>query len=52
MLPGFKNFDAIEKNQILAKNKHGDILAPYSGYILMPLYQKQGEDGFFIISEE
>jgi succinylglutamate desuccinylase len=52
MFPGFKNFDKIEKDQVLAKNKHGNILAPYSGYILMPLYQNQGEDGFFIISEE
>lgn len=49
MLPGFKNFDAIQKNQILAEDKNGAIMSKEDGYILMPLYQKQGEDGFFII---
>jgi succinylglutamate desuccinylase len=50
MLPGFKNFDKIVKGEQLAKDKNGPIYAESDGYILMPLYQKQGEDGFFIIS--
>ncbi|HEX8268229.1 MAG TPA: succinylglutamate desuccinylase/aspartoacylase family protein [Pyrinomonadaceae bacterium] len=45
---GFENFDPIKRGQILAKNKNGVIKAIESGLILMPLYQKQGEDGFFI----
>lgn len=48
MKPGFKNFDQIRRGQILAKNKNGEIKATESGLILMPLYQNQGEDGFFI----
>jgi succinylglutamate desuccinylase len=48
MNPGFNNFDAITKGQILAKNRFGPIRATESGLILMPLYQKLGEDGFFI----
>lgn len=48
MNPGFENFDAIKRGQNLAKNRQGEIKAIESGLILMPLYQKQGEDGFFI----
>ena len=48
MNPGFENFDPIRRGQILAKNKNGEIIAARSGLILMPLYQKLGEDGFFI----
>lgn len=48
MLPGFNNFDPIRKGQVLAKNAQGDIRAVESGMILMPLYQKLGDDGFFI----
>lgn len=51
MRPGFQNFDRIEKGQWLATDRNGKILAQRSGYILMPLYQKQGEDGFFIVEE-
>ncbi len=49
MMPGYKNFISIEKGDLLAKDKHGEIRAKNSGLILMPLYQKQGEDGFFLI---
>lgn len=48
MLPGFKNFDPVKYGQTLARNRQGNIEAPESGLILMPLYQKQGADGFFI----
>jgi succinylglutamate desuccinylase len=48
MNPGFENFDRVRRGQILAGNRNGAIRAPESGLILMPLYQKQGEDGFFI----
>jgi len=48
MDPGYNNFDPVTKDQKLAKNKHGMIVAPETGLILMPLYQKLGEDGFFI----
>ncbi|HSK74390.1 MAG TPA: succinylglutamate desuccinylase/aspartoacylase family protein [Pyrinomonadaceae bacterium] len=48
MNPGFENFDTIKRGQILARNRKGAIKAVESGLILMPLYQKLGEDGFFI----
>jgi len=50
MLPGYMNFQRVSKGEILAKDKSGPIRALKNGYILMPLYQKQGEDGFFIVS--
>lgn len=49
MLKGFKNFDEIFTNQMLAYNNGKAIKAPYHGEILMPLYQEKGEDGFFIV---
>ncbi len=49
MKPGFKNFQPIVKGQVLAEDNSGPILAEQDGMILMPLYQKQGEDGFFVI---
>lgn len=48
MAPGFVNFDPVRKGQILAKDRSGEIVAPESGLIMMPLYQSKGEDGFFI----
>jgi len=49
MEPGFTNFQRIFKGQVLAKNNKGDVLSPVDGNIFMPLYQKQGNDGFFIV---
>lgn len=49
MLPGFESFHAVRKKQQLATNLHGVIQAEQSGQIFMPLYQSQGEDGFFLI---
>lgn len=52
MQPGFKNFEPVEKGEWLASDKTGKILAQTDGYILMPLYQAQGNDGFFIVEEQ
>lgn len=51
MKPGYSNFQAIQNNEWLASDKHGEIHAHVDGLILMPLYQKKGEDGFFIVEE-
>jgi succinylglutamate desuccinylase len=51
MRPGFLNFDPVEAGQPLADDITGPVLAPFSGLILMPLYQHQGADGFFIIQK-
>ncbi len=51
MLPDFNNFQRIKEGQLLANDKNGEILSPDDALILMPLYQKQGEDGFFLIQK-
>lgn len=48
MKKGFGNFQPIEKGQTLANDKLGEVKAKETGMILMPLYQKLGEDGFFL----
>lgn len=49
MLPNFQNFQPIKKGEILATDRNGNICAPEDCMILMPLYQPQGEDGFFLV---
>ena len=49
MEEGFANFEKIYKGEVLATNQFGDIMSAIDGNIFMPLYQKQGMDGFFII---
>ena len=49
MNPGFLNFQRIKKGQKLAVSNNNQILAYKKGRILMPQYQKQGDDGFFTI---
>ena len=48
MRPGFQNFDPISRRQLLANDASGGVYAQEKGLILMPLYQKLGEDGYFI----
>lgn len=48
MNPGFNNFDPIKRGDTLGRDHSGPVTATESGVILMPLYQKLGEDGFFI----
>lgn len=49
MHPGFQNFQPIRQGDVLAENQFGGITSPHSGMILMPKYQAQGDDGFFIV---
>lgn len=51
MNPGYKNFTRINKGEALAQDRNGVVYAPFDGIMLMPLYQKQGGDGFFITQE-
>ncbi|MDX1638926.1 MAG: succinylglutamate desuccinylase/aspartoacylase family protein [Balneolaceae bacterium] len=51
MRPGYTNFQPVKKGEWLANDKNGQIRAQCDGFILMPLYQKQGDDGFFIVRE-
>ncbi len=49
MKPGYANFQRVEKGKTLARDKNGPIAMPEDGRIFMPLYQKQGNDGFLQI---
>jgi succinylglutamate desuccinylase len=51
MNAGYINFQPIKKGEHLANDVNGKVLSPEDGLILMPLYQKKGEDGFFIVEE-
>lgn len=51
MIPGFRNFQPIKKGQLLAHINDMTITSPQKGLIFMPLYQSQGDDGFFIIEK-
>ncbi len=48
---GFVSFDKIKKGQRLATMNNQVIYSEDDGRILMPLYQKQGEEGFFIVKD-
>ena len=49
MFGNFRNFQPVRKGEILAKDRNGFIVAPQDCRILMPLYQTQGSDGFFLV---
>lgn len=49
MRSGFRNFDPIRRHEIIATDRDGPIEPPEAGSVLMPLYQKQGEDGYFLV---
>ncbi len=52
MRQGYTNFQPVKEGEWLANDKNGQIRAQCDGFILMPLYQKQGDDGFFIVREQ
>jgi len=49
MYQGFESFQSIKKGTLLASSDGQDIYSNYSAKLFMPLYQKSGNDGFFII---
>lgn len=51
MRPGFTNFDRVERGEVLAKDRGSEIRAAEPGLVLLPLYQGQGQDGFFLGGE-
>lgn len=48
MNPGFANFDTVGRGDVLGVDRNGPVTATESGQMLMPLYQRLGNDGFFI----
>ena len=51
MGPGCRNLQRIKRGQVLARDRNGEIVSSEDGRILMPLYQSQGSDGFFVVRE-
>ncbi len=51
MQPGYENFQAIEKGEFLAIKNGEQVLSRWDAFIFMPLYQSQGNDGFFVVEE-
>ncbi|MEM7202507.1 MAG: succinylglutamate desuccinylase/aspartoacylase family protein [Planctomycetota bacterium] len=48
MQPGYEGFQPVQRGELLASDQHGDVRAPETGRMLLPLYQGLGEDGFFL----
>jgi hypothetical protein len=48
MLPGFANFVPVRRGMKLAEDKNGEITAHEDALLMLPLYQGQGDDGFFL----
>ncbi len=48
---GYENFDPVRRDDVIAADARGDIRAPETGRVLLPLYQGQGDDGFFLVRE-
>ncbi len=51
MSPGYLNFQKVEEGEVVARDVRGVVRVPEASRILMPLYQVQGEDGFFLVRE-
>lgn len=47
MEPGFANIQRTAAGTLLARDRTGEIRAPFDGVLLLPLYQPDGSDGFF-----
>ena len=51
MIPGFTNFQKVTRGTLMAFDHDKPVLCPFDAYLLMPLYQKKGNDGFFLVSK-
>lgn len=51
MEPGYENFQKIQKGELLAIQNGQEVRSEWDAYIFMPLYQAQGNDGFFVVEE-
>ena len=49
--PGFRNFQHIRAGDVVGDDRNGEVAAPCDGRLLMPLYQRLGEDGFFVVRD-
>lgn len=51
MKPGYENFQSVSAGERVARDRRGEIPSPASGRIFLPLYQAQGNEGFFLVQE-
>ena len=51
MKPGYLNFQKVKAGEVIAEDRNGPIQIPVDGLIFMPLYQRSGNDGFFVVEE-
>ena len=51
MRPGYVNFQPIREGEVLGDSDGRPITSRHDGRILMPLYQAQGDDGFYVVQE-
>jgi predicted deacylase len=49
MRPGYRNLQAVKSGEIVASDHRGVMKIGEAALILMPLYQAQGDDGFFLV---
>jgi succinylglutamate desuccinylase len=52
MEPAFTNIQRVSRGQLLARCSEGEIRAAEEGYVVLPVYQPQGDDGFFLGVED
>jgi succinylglutamate desuccinylase len=49
LIPGFVNFQWVQKGDVLGTLNGQPLICPADGRIFMPLYQSKGEDGYFLV---
>lgn len=48
MRPGLRSFQPVERGELLATDRNGEIRAPSPAHLVLPLYQDRGSEGFFL----
>jgi len=46
---GFRNFQEVAAGEVVGRDRRGRVRAPEAGRLFLPLYQDQGEEGFFVV---
>lgn len=49
VVEGLAGFERVEQGQILGRDRRGPVAAREDALVLMPLYQEQGDEGFFLV---
>ncbi|WP_419163711.1 succinylglutamate desuccinylase/aspartoacylase family protein [Candidatus Palauibacter sp.] len=49
MRSGFRNFDRVRAGDEIGADRNGAVRTERAGRVFLPLYQRQGDDGFFIV---